>query len=118
MISRAGRRFWLCAAACHDGAAPAGVALVDAGDQRVLTLRLARQGLFQHLDDVARRQQRKSWLVGSPLFGDEQHGEHHHGDVVVPGEPALHLIVGETTLAFGVVPHPALWTMGWLTRRA
>ena len=41
--------------------------------------------------------------MGGALFGDEQHGKHHHGDVVVPGQPALHLIVGETTLAFGVL---------------
>src|SRR3982750_5056101 len=49
------------------------------------------------------------WLMratsgGFPAaFADEQHGEHHRGDVVVPGQPALHLIVGETTLAFGVL---------------
>jgi hypothetical protein len=30
------------------------MALVDAGGQSVLSLRLARQCFFQHLDDVAR----------------------------------------------------------------
>ena len=40
-----------------DGASPSLVPLDDPGDERVLAFRFARQGLFQHLDDVARRQQ-------------------------------------------------------------
>ena len=45
------------AEAGFNGAAPARMALIDLGDQRRLALRLARQRLLQHLDDVARCQQ-------------------------------------------------------------
>jgi hypothetical protein len=52
------------------------VALIDPRDQCVLALRLAWQGFFQHLDDVARRQQRQARLMSHALLGDEQHRQH------------------------------------------
>jgi hypothetical protein len=50
----------------------AGFRLIDPGHQRGLPIRLARQGFFQHLDDVARRQQRQARLMGNTLLSDEQ----------------------------------------------
>src|SRR3954451_6630712 len=101
---------WRCSAlraiAGLDGAASARVTLVDLVDQRLLTLRLAWQRLLQHLDDVAWCQQRQAWLMCDPLLGDEQHGQHHHADVVVPGPPAHDLVIGETALALGVLESP------------
>ena len=55
----------LSAEAGFDGAASAFVALVDPGNQGVLAFRFARQGLLQHLDDVARRQQRQARLMSA-----------------------------------------------------
>jgi hypothetical protein len=81
----------LRAVAGFDSAASACVTEVDLGGQRLLALRLARQRLLQHLDDIARCQQRQAWLMRHPLLGDEQHGQHHHGDVVVPGPPPLYV---------------------------
>ena len=48
------------------------MAMVDPCNQRVLPLRLARQGFLQHLDDIARRQQCQARLVSHTLLGDEQ----------------------------------------------
>jgi len=85
-----------------DRAASSFVPLDDAGDERVLSLRFARQGLFQHLDDVAWRQQFEARLAGHALFDDEQHRQHDDRDVVMPGSPAQRLIVGQAALALGV----------------
>src|SRR5689334_6127431 len=38
-----------------------------------------------------------------PLLGDEQHGQHHHGDVVVPGPPAQRLVIGQAALTLGIL---------------
>jgi hypothetical protein len=92
----------LSAEAGGDGAASAFVALVDPGNQRVLALRLARQCFLQNLNDVARRQQRQARLMSYTLFGNEQHRQHHHRDVVVPRSPAECLIVRQSTLALGI----------------
>ena len=78
------------------------MALVDAGDQRLLSFRLARQTLFQHLDDVARRKQFQARLMRGALLGDEQHRQHHHGGMVVPCPPAQRLIIGQAALALGI----------------
>ena len=78
------------------------VALVDSGDQSLLALGLVRQGFFQHLDDVSWRQQFQARLMRGALLGDEQHGQHHHGDVVVPCPPAHGLIIGKAALALGI----------------
>jgi hypothetical protein len=47
------------------------MALVDAGDQGLLAFGLAGHALFQHLDDVARRQQFQARLMRGALFGDD-----------------------------------------------
>jgi hypothetical protein len=41
-------------------------------------LRLARQALFQHLDDVAGRQQFQTRLMGGALLGDAASCSNHH----------------------------------------
>jgi hypothetical protein len=93
----------LRAVAGFDGAASAGVTLVDLGDQRLLALRLVGQRLLQHRDDIAWCQQRQAWLMRHPLLDDEQHGQHHHGDVVVPGPPAHRPVIGQAALALGIL---------------
>src|SRR4051794_934084 len=63
--------FPLCAEAGFDGAAPMLVALVDPGNQGCLALWLAREAFFQHLDNVAGRQQCEARLMCGALLGDE-----------------------------------------------
>src|SRR5208283_1878285 len=45
-------------------------------------------------------------LVSGTLLGDEQHGQHHHADMMVPCSPAERLIVGESALAPGIFEDP------------
>src|SRR5271170_2712956 len=94
--------FVLIAKSGFDGASPTRVAFVDARDERLASLRFSRQGLLEHLYDVARRQQLQARLLGHALFYYEQHRQHHHRDVVMPWPPSQRLIIGETALAFGV----------------
>ena len=74
----------LSAEARFDRDSSACVPRINPGDEGILAFRLARQGLLPHLEDVARRQQFKPGLLGHPLFGNEQHRQHDHGDVMVP----------------------------------
>ena len=39
------------------------------------------------------------------LFDDEQHGRHHHDNVMVSGSPAKRLIVRQAAFAFGIFEH-------------
>ena len=106
----------LIAKSGFDGASPTRVAFVDARDERLASLRFSRQGLLEHLHDVARRQQLQARLLGHALFRYEQHRQHHHRDVVMPWPPSQRLIIGEAALAFGVfesaldpVALPCIW---------
>jgi len=76
----------LRAEAGFDGGSASLVPFDDPGDERVLSFRLSRQGLFQHLDDVSRRQQFETRLVGHALFDDEQHRQHDECDMVMQGD--------------------------------
>src|SRR5271156_6257462 len=60
--------FVLIAKSGFDGASPTRVAFVDARDERLASLRFSRQGLLEHLYDVARRQQLQARLLGHALF--------------------------------------------------
>ena len=78
------------------------VSLVDPHNQSISALWPAWQCLFQHLDDIARGQQFQARLMSRTLLGDEQHCEHDHRHMVVPGPPPQHLIVRQAALAFGI----------------
>ena len=59
--------FVLIAKSGFDGASPTRVAFVDARDEPLASLRFSRQGLLEHLYDVARRQQLQARLLGHAL---------------------------------------------------
>jgi hypothetical protein len=85
-----------------DCVSPALVTSIDAAHEGLLALRFARQGFLEHVNDVAWRQQVEARIVSDALLGNEQHCQHHHGDMVVPGLPAQRLIIGQAALAFGI----------------
>ena len=42
-------------------------------------------------------------MLKDAFFEKEQHGDHHHGHVVMPGRPPADLIVGHAAFAFGIL---------------
>lgn len=78
------------------------VSLVDPRDEGVLSDRLAGQVFLQNLDDVTRGQQGEAGFVSHALLANEHHRQHDDRDVVMPGQPAQRLIIGQAALALGV----------------
>jgi len=79
------------------------VTLADQLQEVVLIGSSPRQKSLQQVDDIAAAQQRCRFLLTNALFEEEQHGDHHHGHVVMPGRPPAHLIVGHAAFAFSIL---------------
>jgi hypothetical protein len=85
---------------------PSLMALLDGGGQVFVRDDFRGQFVPQHVDHIETGQQAVRIAQRQALLGQEKMGKQHQRHMVMPGQPAAHLILGHAAGALGVLQRP------------